>query len=441
LRFPKHKKYLPSPLMPSDEISSPRAEEEHPAPCRVTIILLSLIFIVGAALRLFAPPPYATGGHDEFLYMRFVQALNVAGISYYPVIVQDYNKNQAKDGEARLPPTRFLYIFCGSCWDRLFYHPDSDAVNSAESQVGALRSLHAVSCLFSILTLPLAALFAFRLGGMRFATGVLALVAFSPMQIYVSRHALIDGFFAFWALLSLWLLWECLQRPRRLAWLAAFAASIALQVLTKENAFFVFVAITGILIVNRWAKFGTVNPALVLATFGGAALGAGCIVLLAGGPGHAIETYKILVTQASHLDYAIQTGDGPWYRYLCELLIMSPFVLLLAVGGVFRLRSENKPQLYLFCFVAFSYLVMCNVKHGMNLRYTNMWDMPLRFMAFWTLGSLCAFWGRQKTLALAVCVVLLCFLDLRQYWLFFAQDPPIYEPVPTAIMKRVKIIP
>lgn len=426
--------------MPSDEISS-RATEERPARYWGVIAVLSLIFLAGTALRLFAPPVYRTGGHDEFLYMRFVQELNVAGITYYPVIVQDYNSNQAKESEAKLPPTRFLYIFCGSCWDLLFYHPTGDAANSRESQADALRSLHAVSCLFSILTLPLAALFAFRLGGARFAAGVLALVAFSPMQIYVSRHAVIDGFFAFWALLTLWLLWECLQRPGRFAWLAAFATSIALLVLTKENAFFVFVALTGILIVNRWAKFGTVNPALVLATFAGAALGAGCIALLAGGPGHAIETYKILVTQASHLEYAIETGDGPWYRYLCELLIMSPFILLLAVGGVFRLRGENKAQIYLFCFVAFSYLVMCNVRYGMNLRYTNMWDMPLRFMAFWMLITLCGFFGRRKMFTLAVCMALLCFFDLRQYWLFFGQEPPIYEPVPKAIMGRVKIIP
>lgn len=426
--------------MPPEE-TSPPAPEKHPVPRPAAALLLVLLFLAGAALRIFMPPPYATGGHDEMLYMRFVQSLNVGTIFNYPVIVQDYNAKQAKAGpeETRLPPTRFLYIFCGSLWDRLFYNPPLD--NSLDSMADALKSLHAVSCLFSILTLPLAALFAFRLGGMRFAIGVLALMACSPMQIYVSRHALIDGFFAFWALLSLWLLWECLQRPGRLPWLVAFAVSIALMVLTKENAFFAFVGILGILLVNRWAKFGTANTALVLFTFGGAFLGAACIALLAGGPGTAIQTYKILVNQASQLPYAIETGDGPWYRYLGELLIMSPFVLLLAVGGVFRLRGENKPQIYLFCFVAFSYLVMCNVKYGMNLRYTNMWDMPLRFMAFWTLGSLCAFLGRRKAVALAACVVLLCFADLRQYWIFFAQDPPIYEPVPKAIMSRVKIIP
>ena len=423
--------------MPSDEIASrPAGERRAPAWC--AIALAALIFLAGTALRLFAPPPYATGGHDEFLYMRFVQSLNVGTVFNYPVIVQDYNAKQEVDSEARLPPTRFLYIFCGSCWDQLFHHPPGD--NSPLAQADALESLHAISCLFSILTLPLAALFAFRLGGARFANGVHALVAFSPMQIYVSRHALIDGFFAFWALLSLWLLWECLQRPGRYLRLAAYAVSIALMVLTKENAFFVFVAIIGILLVNRWAKFGTVNPALVLFTFGGAFLGAGCIVLLSGGLDHARETYTLLVRQATHLQYAIATGDGPWYRYLCELLIISPFILLLAVGGVFRLCRENKAQIFLLCFVAFSYAVMCNVKYGMNIRYTNMWDMPLRFLAFWQLGLLCEHFGRGKTWALAACMALLCLFDLRQYHLFFVQYPAIYEPVPEALLSKVKIL-
>ena len=42
-------------------------------PCKgVIILLLLLIFLAGAALRLFAPPAFKTSGHDEILYMRFV---------------------------------------------------------------------------------------------------------------------------------------------------------------------------------------------------------------------------------------------------------------------------------------------------------------------------------------------------------------------------------
>ena len=41
---------------------------------------------------------------------------------------------------------------------------------------------------------------------------------------------------------------------------------------------------------------------------------------------------------------------------------------------------------------------MCNIKYGMNLRYANMWDMPLRFLAF---GQIVACFGclaRYRTL-------------------------------------------
>jgi len=421
--------------MSSDETSLPRAGERG-APCRGAIALLLLIFIAGACLRMFAPPAFRTNGHDEILYMGFVEELDAYSITCYPKLVQLFNSDRETLTATRLPPTRFLYIFCGYCWDQVFHQSSGDG--SLQSQVNALKSLHAISCLFSILTMLLAAWFAFRLGGIRAATGVLALVACSPMQIYVSRHALIDGFFAFWALLSIWLLWENLQNPGRWRWLAAYTLSIALMVLTKENAFFVFVALNGILIVNHWAKFGTVNRAVIACTYGGAVLGTAGLALLCGGLDHAVETYMILVRNASQLTYAIETGDGPWYRYLCELLVMSPFILLLAVGAVFRLGRENKAQIYLLSFVAFSYLVMCNVKYGMNLRYTNMWDMPLRFLAFWQLGLLCANFGRRQALVLAGCVAFLCLFDLRQYNLFFVQNH-IYEPVPKELMHAVKI--
>ena len=70
-----------------------------------------------------------------------------------------FRKDQKTTDTTKLPPTRFLYIFLGYCWRNTFGQP-------------ALESLHAISFLFSILMLPLAAVFAFRLGGERIAVGV-----------------------------------------------------------------------------------------------------------------------------------------------------------------------------------------------------------------------------------------------------------------------------
>jgi len=402
----------------------------QPAPwcgiSRNALLILLVVFIAGASLRLFGLPHYKRGGYDEVLYSTYVTTLDAYGLLNYPAMVRVYIEDQKTSPTTKLPPTRFLYIFMAYGWDRLFH--DSE-----------LESLHAISCLFSILVLPLAAVFAYRLGGERMAVGTLVLVTVSPMQIYVSRHALIDGFFAFWALLSLWLLWENLQKPRSAAWLACYTASLALMVITKENAFFVFIAIAGILAVNRWTKFGIVNLPLTLCTLGGGALGVAILSILSGGLDTCIETYLVLMKNASHFPYAIKTGDGPWYRYLYDMMLMGPIVLMLAIGAAFRVTREKKDHLFLLAFIAFSYLVMCNVKYGMNLRYTSMWDMPMRYLAFWQLCAICDSFKTRRTLALILCMAVLCGWELRQYYIVFVENN-LYELITAALTHALKIV-
>src|SRR5207237_1288796 len=84
---------------------------------------------------------------------------------------------------------------------------------------------------------------------------------------------LVDGFFTFWATLVLWLFWENLQAPRDWRWLVGYIVALALLVLTKENSFFVWVALVALLITNRWLQFGPAARALVVATVLGLALG------------------------------------------------------------------------------------------------------------------------------------------------------------------------
>ena len=54
-----------------------------------------------------------------------------------------------------------------------------------------------------------------RMAGRGTALAVLALMACAPTQIHMSQHALVDGFFTFWATLTLWMLWENLRQPLR----------------------------------------------------------------------------------------------------------------------------------------------------------------------------------------------------------------------------------
>lgn len=384
------------------------------------VVAFGVLVLIGIALRVYPSSSYHAIGFDEGLYRNYVNELSHGGLSSYPDIAEHYVERQRQLPSAILPPTRFLYVFVAYVWQEL-------------SGADALTALHHTSTLFSVLLLVAAGVFAWRLGGARVGLAVLALMSCAPTQIHMAQHALIDGFFAFWATLTLWFLWENLRRPNDWRWLIAYAAALALMVLTKENAAFAYFGLVVVLATNRWLSFGQVTSKLLLLIFAGPLIGVVALAWLCGGLQTLIDTYRLLVSKASVLPYAIATGDGPWYRYLVDLLLMSPLVLLLAWGSLFRLRSEDKPSLYLVVFIAATYLLMCNVRYGMNLRYTNMWDMPLRYLAVVCLTSI----APLRYLALAV--ALLCLFDLHQYYVFFVQHD-LYELVPGGLLHALNIL-
>jgi dolichyl-phosphate-mannose-protein mannosyltransferase len=430
--------------VPTVAPSSASVVVRHPSRSpRFLIVSLILVLLAGCFLRVpdyvftaahptlhwLAPlhptPKFQSFGFDERLYRGYVSVLMLQGLGVYPELARHYIKEQTDLDSAILPPTRFFYIGAAYAWHLVW-------------GTGPLKSLSAISSLCSILLLALSARFAWRLGGGAIALYVTALMAFAPTQVHMSQHALIDGVFAFWATLSLWLLWENLQRPNRWPWLAAYGGALAVMVLTKENAMFAYFGILTLLAANHWLRFGRLTLSLCLATVLGPLLGVVILVTLCGGLGTTVEIYRLLVSKASVLEYAIVTGDGPWYRYLVDLMVVSPAILVLAIGGIFRLKVTERAGLYLLLFVGASFLVMANIRYGMNLRYTNMWDFPLRYLAV-----LCL-WGivprkSAQALWMSLCIIALCTLEVRQYDIFFVQND-LYELVPRDMLRAVKML-
>jgi hypothetical protein len=426
---------LPLPCSRSDPamqrlLLSGRAPDEAPRAAVLAqagfVIALAIVVLLGIAVRIYPSASFTAVGYDENLYRGYVNNLIAYGPGAYPEFAEHYVEWQQSLPTAILPPTRFLYIFSAYLW-----HQSTGAE--------PLTSLHHVSCLFSVLLFLLAGVFAWRLGGAKIGLGVFALMSCAPTQIHMSQHALIDGFFAFWATLSLWLLWENLQRPNHRIWLILYTLSLTLLVLTKENAVFAYSGLLALLAANRWFNFGTSTRVLLWLTVVGPLAGVATLVWLCGGVDRFYYIYRLLVSKASVLPYAIATGDGPWYRYLLDLLLVSPLVFLLAWGKIFKLKLADKPSLYLVAFLSATYLVMCNVRYGMNLRYTNMWDMPLRYLAILSVRDLARASCRYQEMIVVIAVTLLCAVDLRQYYIFFVQHD-LYELVTGGLLRAVQIL-
>ena len=446
---------------------------------RVFWILFALIALVGASIRIADSAAFRRTGFDEILYRRYVNMMdggpqtvgvfqrdrsmqgyamkvNGSGAATMPGLVSFFLRTQQPAGtECELPPTRFLYIYTSWLWKKVQFGAqpplslsemqkpvkEDDRSQDADHRDPALASLHRISCLFSVLLMIAGGVFAMRMLGKAAGLGVLALMACDPLQIHFSQHALIDGFFTFWAVMCMWTTWESLRNPRSIPWLIAHSACLALMVMTKENAFFVYCALSVAVISNRWLKFGAVTPRFVLLSIAGPLLGVMLLAVMSGGIGPFIEVYQMLVAKAQNLEYARLTGDGPWHRYLIDILTVSPIVLCLALGALFAVVPRRRELAFFAVFVAASYLIMCNVRYGMNLRYASIWELPLRAAAFCMIWQMCAGLGHRQWIGATVAVIAICGYEFRQYTIL-AKNPklPLYETIPIDLLKLQKIL-
>ena len=254
--------------------------------------LLILILAAGAFVRLYPSAGYKRVGFDEVIYSKYVSILEKKSLTDYPDFCESYVELQKREEAAVLPPTRFLYVYSAHLWHRV---------------IGGepYRALVHVSAFFSILALIVTAGFAFRLGGPWMSLATTALMSMAMNQVHQAQHAMIDGFFTFWCLLALWSLWENLQNPDRRRWLVIYGLSLAAMVTTKENSFFVVLAICGILVANHWLRFGVGSRALYLTTFAAPLSGFVFLVFLAGGLDVFFEMYRLLVEKSKVLPYAV----------------------------------------------------------------------------------------------------------------------------------------
>jgi 4-amino-4-deoxy-L-arabinose transferase-like glycosyltransferase len=256
------------------------------------------------------------------------------------------------------------------------------------------------------------------------------LVAVAPLQIHLAQRALIDGYFAFWAVLCAWFLWENLRMPNHPGWLCAFGISLFVLILTKENAAFVFAALAITYLVFQIAGLDRGGSVTVLFVSLGAVLLALIILAgLVGGLGDWISFYQMFVRKSAAMPYARIHQDGPWFRYLIDFLLLSPLVAVFALARLFRIDKQSRADLFWALFLGSSYVVMSVIPYGQSLRFAAYWDLPLRWLALSQLLD-CASRFRRFNPVLAVGLTILVFVsvDLFQYWRYFVWGA-IYDPV------------
>jgi hypothetical protein len=415
---------------------------ETPTPAaRVTLwSIAALLLLFGCALRIVPWTSFHGMSYDESWYRKYVLALDRDGLTAYPEICAAYLEDGKDDKTiAKVPP-------CASS--------SSPPAGSGNARLGMPRRLTSMPALIHAaiprsspcivfptpLRLPSVSSspdLRARLFSEAEALAVLALSATSPLLIHTSQHAMIDGVSATCAVLALWTLWESMKPNAHRAWLFAFGGSFALLVLAKESAFFPAVGCAALMVVGHRVGFGRADRRQWIAAILGGLFALAILSIAAGGFQPMLDVYLLLVRKAQSLGYAQRTGDGPWSRYLVDLMILTPAVFCCALGGGFRALREDRRALGLLVFLGVTYLVMCNVRYGMNLRYTTIWDFPLRSLAALQIAALVARLPHRQ-MFFAAAIAILCALDLAQYRQFFVNHR-LYE-LPTEDLLRAESI-
>ncbi len=385
-------------------------------------VTLCALLGVGAALRLIPLTGFQGVGFDEHGYMVFVKQIQTAGLWNYDAVVKVYVERQYSQPDAVVPATRVGFLAPAVIIGEVFH-------------LNEFRALRATTATAGVLMLLLSALFAYRMGGTPAMLSMAALVATAPLQIYLSQRALIDGYFAFWAIAALWLTWENLQQPRHWGWLSSYVASLTILVLTKENAAFVVCAIFALLLLNRFLKVGTVTPHILLATIIGPLIATLILAAMVGGVWEWVQFNRMFVAKSRTNFYSIIAQDGPWYRYAVDFVILSPLLIAFACGGIFQIQRSDRAGIFMAAFLVLSVGLMSTVQYGISLRYAAFCEIPLCWLACSQAIALSKRSARfRQPLLAALILLVLSVLGVSQYLRFFAGGA-VYDPTTDALVR------
>jgi 4-amino-4-deoxy-L-arabinose transferase-like glycosyltransferase len=383
---------------------------------------LLLILGFGATLRIWSTYTYTKEGQDEHLYAIYVNSIQRnGGLSHYGKVIALNVEWQETWSQAFVPATRIGFIWPAYlCFKAFGLNP--------------LQSLRIVSCTGGILLLLLAARIGWHVGGETGMLGLAALMSTAPLHVYLAQRCLVDAYFAFWAVLVFWLMWKNLRTDKHWGWLTAYGLSLTVLVLTKENAAFVVLAVLGVLMLSRRFRLGQARPELVIITLIAPAIAVGILAALMGGIGAFVDFFHLFAEKNRMSDYSVLAQDGPWYRYLVDFTMISPLPLVLAMGAIFQLRSNEKLMTVMTLLLGLSFAVMLWVPNGMSLRYAAYWDVPLRCLALTQIFFLSKKISKlSPALVCAGLLVIVCASDLWEYHRYFVRGH-VYDPISNDMM-------
>lgn len=389
------------------------------------IFLLVVVFFSIILILISFKDIHFAGRADEGYYLKCATHVAQKGISGFPDLFKIYFENPQH--RITQNPLRVGYIILAAIWLKIFGY--------------SFINLALLSLFFYGSFLITAFYFVKKYFKEQIAFLFIILQAFSPLNMAMARRALADSAVNLFILVAIWFFWENLKK-RRGHRTVSFILIYAFTILIKEGSilltpfFFLFILIRKVIFKKaiKWGDF-------LFDTFFSFSVAGIIYIVLAGGASQFINTMISVVTSPKINPYSIFCS-GPWFRYLIDFILLSPWVCILAIGFFMNyvLKKEWREEvlyLLIFClFFLFSYSFLVK-----NVRYLIFLDMPMRLFAVLMLDELTKrFFKRGRIIILLGLILSISLIDYRTFYYFFVKLG-IYDPVSIWFLQASHIIP
>ncbi len=365
-------------------------------------------------------------GSDEGYYLRYTETVASEGPAGFRT---NFDAYLGDDSQWKFPnPFRIGFFGAAALWTKAFG--------------ASFESLSSFSATSHLLLILLAYVFARRHFGAGKGELIAIAIATSPLLLGLGRRALMDSFATLTAALAICSFVDALwsDESRRASKWWRFGLAFAFAILVKETT----ILLLGPFAVAAWFARRRA-PRAFLPLLVAPAVCALVYVVAAGGVAPVLELVDIIVNSPETNQYAQRWGSGPWYRYVVDFLLMSPWPPLLCLAALGALLARSRvdtvePRIAFFALV----LVMLIAEYALftkNLRYVAVLELPIRILAVHFLWSLTAARGRVQWIALCVALVLWnSGSELATFDAFFVQNE-VYDPVSRMLLRFREFIP
>lgn len=270
-------------------------------------------------------------------------------------------------------------------------------------------------------------------------------LCFSPLLCGLSERALADVDYSFFQILSIYLLIDYLKSQSNKHFYRLLSC-LTITLLFKEASliFFPFFLIT--LLYFRFNKNNPqINNTKLLALILIPILSASFIIVSIIGIERSFHFIQQFIKALNTPDkYLTDFQSGPWYVYLLDLFILSPYIsilsLLYAGYYVFVSKKEVVSSIFFFFFI---YFLICFTIFPKDIRFGLPIDTVTRIFAGLFVVKIYQENGmktKYKKILLVGTIVVFSLIDLGSYYNFFITNK-IYDPSSYYLLKVKRIIP